>query len=201
MRSPAKRRLVVEDGKDRAIRRLTPEPTARAQGAGSPRQLKGARKAPCPASSSRAGDAGRKAARRRSLAARDQVRRLPAAGADRGRPGEAADPQRPRLDGEVRQGRSPRRFKALPVGTRPDRRRAGGRERSTAPRISRCCRPTSAKAASTASSTTPSICMLSRRLRSARDAAGRAQGAARARCSTGERRRCATASISSRTAS
>ena len=49
-----------------------------------------------------AGDAGARGAARQGLAARSQIRRLPHAGADRRHRGAAADPHRPRLDGEIR---------------------------------------------------------------------------------------------------
>ena len=77
-----------------------------------------------------------------ALAARDQVRRLPPAGPHRRRPGEAADPQRPRLDRPVRHDIAAGAGGAAGRHRAP-RRRAGGRERGAAPRTSPRCRPTS----------------------------------------------------------
>ena len=64
-----------------------------------------------------AGDAAAEAAARRRLGARDQVRRLSPAGADPGRQGEAADPQRPGLDGDASATAVPAALAALPART------------------------------------------------------------------------------------
>ena len=121
-----------------------------------------------------AGDLGQQGPIRRSLAARDQVRRLSPAGADRGGAGEAADPQRARLDGEVRQG-SDGGVQGPAGGDRHDRRRTGGREPE---------RRVGLLAAAGRPERRPRRPFrllrfrsdASRRLRSARDAAGAAQG-------------------------
>ena len=97
---------------------------------------------------------------RARLAARDQVRRLPHAGPDRGRRGAADHPQRPRLDAPLR--RPATAFAALPC-------KAG--DRSTARswsldehghrQLRRRCRTRSPKAGPTSSSSSPSTCSIS----------------------------------------
>ena len=87
-----------------------------------------------------AGEPGREASDRRPLGARGEIRRLPAAGAPRSRPRQAADPQRARLDVQVRQcGQGARR----PAGRHAHSWTARWWSRpSTACRISAPCRRT-----------------------------------------------------------
>ena len=99
--------------------------------------------------------ARRQAAVGRDLGARDQVRRLPAAGAHRPRAGQAQDPQRPRLDHQVS---LPEEGAGSAAGGHGFPRRRGGRgDREGHARASPTCRPTSARAAATASATICSI--------------------------------------------
>ena len=72
---------------------------------------------------------GRASAVGRGLGARDQVRRLPHAAAHRGRQGDAADPQGPRLDAKVRRHRPGRRK----LAGRDHRRRDRGARPEGAP--------------------------------------------------------------------
>ncbi len=75
-----------------------------------------------------AGDAGQGAGARRTLAARNQVRRLSDRGSYRRGPRRSAHPQRARLDGEVRRG-DDRRVQGASGEPGADRRRARCRER------------------------------------------------------------------------
>ena len=93
------------------------------------------------------------------LGARDQVRRLPHAGAARSRQGQAADPQGARLGRKISERRGRRR--AACGRHCADRRRDRGREQPRACRISRCCRRRSATASATALSIMCSICFIS----------------------------------------
>ena len=88
--------------------RETAKPVALRPGA-----LKGAKAAAPAQLQAAARDAGRRAAARQGLAARDQVRRLPHDRDRRGRQGAAHHPQRPRLDRALRRARRRLRRAAL----------------------------------------------------------------------------------------
>ena len=95
-----------------------------------------------PASSRRRSPrSSRRPPQRRRLGARDQVRRLPAAGADPRRQGEAADPQRPGLDRPLRRGAQPALSRRCRPGPRSSTASSWSRA-PAAPRTSRRCRPT-----------------------------------------------------------
>ena len=98
---------------------------------------------------------GRPAARRRGLGARDQVRRLPHAAADRGRRGGAAHPQGARLDRPSSAAIAEAAARA--AGLRSSTARSW-RSTSTARPISPRCRRRCPKASPTAWSSSPSTC-------------------------------------------
>ena len=133
-----------------------PASPAETSGARPPRRSRRRRRpTPSRASSRRRSRRCGQAADRRALGPRDQVRRLPAAGADPRRQGAAADPQRPGLDATA-SARRFRRARSAPLRERDPRRRAGGRERGGPPTSPRC-RPTSPPGGATASGSTCSM--------------------------------------------
>ena len=116
------------------------------------------------------------AAAGRRLGARDQVRRLSAAGADPGRRGEAADAERAGLDASASARRSRRRSRRCRPRRRSSTASWWSRARA-ARRTSRRCRPISRPGAATGSGSISSICSIST-VRICARAAVAAQGAA-----------------------
>ena len=137
--------------------------------------------------------------RGRRLGARDQVRRLPAAGADPGRQGEAPDPRAARTGPTASARRSPAALAALAGQDGDPRRRAGGRGRGRRVGfLGAAGRPRGR-----AQRPLPLLPLRPASISTARTCAQLPLSSARSgwpRCSTARPSRCASASTSTRTA-